>query len=418
MSIGFQRIESLRFTRYLQSCLTELETEMEFETDLKLVQYLRIQHLTERIAIFNDKDGEIEEVTTFPAAPTPRATYINAFQLELDSIKESLPARFRADTVIRIYLQSAALRLYEPPKVDQSFIEALTMSLAAPYGVTSSLLDELYRTHAIMIDWFDRWTAIPISSYYSHTLPTYTLIIYSISMLGRWAKLFTPRAPRQGPSTPMPDDPSAVEQSVSTPGSSASAISPAAGPTRTPMSSGSDMSDVYNLRSVEESLDSMIPAAVVSLQTLVERHPGLIIDIPQILTTLQSRIMQVSASIKRCAVEGESKDPNLWSVSAVKMLIVKVKLERWAELVAEDTEALTLEDLATQDAIMGEVDGQLLQDGYLQDSMDFGAAGGMPWMADLMEGSGDNTGWFGGYMDWGVGGMNPPGMNPPGNVDQ
>lgn len=95
MALGFGRIESMRYTKYMQECLTTLESEEEYSTDVMLVFLVRIQHLTERISQLNSPDSPTEEVVGVPTAPM--SAYVSAFQAELDRIRIGLPTHLRND---------------------------------------------------------------------------------------------------------------------------------------------------------------------------------------------------------------------------------------------------------------------------------------------------------------------------------
>jgi hypothetical protein len=95
MSLGFGRIESMRYTKYMQECLKTLEDEEGYETDVNLILLVRIQHLTERISQLNSPDGPAEDVFGVPTAPL--SAYVSAFQAELDRIRNGLPPNLRND---------------------------------------------------------------------------------------------------------------------------------------------------------------------------------------------------------------------------------------------------------------------------------------------------------------------------------
>lgn len=80
----------------MQECLQVLEEEQEYETDVTLVNLVRIQHLTSRIAQLNSQDDPTEEVVGLPTAPL--SAYVSAFQGELNRIRESLPNNLKSDS--------------------------------------------------------------------------------------------------------------------------------------------------------------------------------------------------------------------------------------------------------------------------------------------------------------------------------
>lgn len=167
---------------------------------------------------------------------------------------------------------------------------------------------------------------------------------------------------------------------------------------------------------------------MASVQGQLGQFPGLEIDIPQIMSTLQKRFQDVSTSIQCQSVPAEQKDLNAWSMNAIKMFLTRAKLEHWAELVAEGVEALSMSDrprgggrtgvaaaaatgqgggkmMATEDSVMSDLSKSLLQEGFLQDGMNvpyfYGGNGQNPWVADMVQ-NGDASTWFDGYLNWGA----------------
>ncbi|KAJ3501338.1 hypothetical protein NM208_g16958 [Fusarium decemcellulare] len=211
MSLGFSRIESMRYTKYIQECLGVLEREKEYETDVRLVYLVRIQHLTERISQLNSPDDPAEEVVGLPTAPL--SAYVSAFQGELDRIKIGLPPGLKDDGIINAFLNHASLRLYEPPVLDAPRIISMSESLTSPTLGAASALDVFYQSRNALKQFFDNWLDIPISEYYCQTTPVAAQLVYALTMLGRWAKFAAP-IPLPEVQTPMPSDTSANHPNV------------------------------------------------------------------------------------------------------------------------------------------------------------------------------------------------------------
>lgn len=416
---------------------------MEYETDTTLVYLVRIQYLIDRIAQCSSPENNLDDMPVVPALPAPRDVYVSSLQAELDQIRHDLPPRLKLDSrslatpksaiglltlveIFQTYINTAALRLHAPPCIDSELITSLAEALTSSFDRPSSTLDEIYRSHSVLVAWFDNWLSVPVSSYYCQTTATCTLLVYAISMLGRWAKLITPsklHKDRAGiPEDCLTGDGNCITTPASTETPSVSSTATSA-PTPAASDSSQDKEPCgYNHHNPQVRSDPGLPVAVASLQLPLRQQPGLDIDIPAILSTCQARFQQVSSSIqKSSSSEAESGDHNVWSMSAIKILITRAKLERWADLVAAGTEALSLEDCATQDAIMGDVGGNPLQDGFLDGfgeinpgmgMPDFGDGMGPVWMMDLMPAT-EPTAFFDGYIDWST-----VVMNSMGSVDQ
>lgn len=417
LALGFQKSEPMKYTHYLNQLILELETSMEYETDITLVNLVRIQNLSERIAGFVSPLGDAAEMATFPAISSlSRESYVASFQNELDTLRANLPPALKVDKIFQTYLNSAALRLHQPPSIDSDLINSLSKSLSSFDG-PGSPLDGFYQSHSALVTWFNTWLSIPVANYYCQTTATCSLIIYGVSMLGRWAKLVTPAALSTGHAPiPFPDDPSYDERrhtdSMSPTDHPSASSGVSAAETANASQSSLDKEPCgYSDHNAQTKADPGLPTAVAELQARLKKQPGLNIDIVAILSTIQQRFQQVAVSLQRSSLDRETKHPNVWALSAIKLLITRAKLERWAELVAAGTEALSLEDRLTQDSIMGDVGRNPLQDGFLDEAdmsmmPDFGDGFGTNWMMDLMpqmQGQMQNTDpsmWDDGYVDW------------------
>ncbi|EKJ78550.1 hypothetical protein FPSE_01274 [Fusarium pseudograminearum CS3096] len=403
MAVGFQRIESMRYTRYGQSCLSVLEQEREYETDARLVALVRIQHLTERISQLNAPNEPIEEVAGFPTAPM--SAYVSAFQTELDKIRNGLP----------LELQNDIIRLYEPPLLDTSRIISMSESLTTPTSGAASALDIFYQSRNALKQFFDHWQSIPISEYHSQTTPVAAQLIYGMTMLGRWTK-FTAQIPLTGPPMPMPEDTSVQNPNLElykADSEYSASVSPAhVTPLGTTPSACENHSQAASPIVLREGTDPRLPAAVATLRSQIETQPGLYLDVTGILSGIYSKFEEVNASVQASSTEPGTSDHNLWSMSAIKVRITRAKLERWVEIVASGTAALKIHDGDIRDTDMddrGESDnGRATAPGIAQPGneiqMDeFGMSdwNEMPWNSDMLQGV-DPSIWFDGYLDWGA----------------
>lgn len=84
ISVAFGKIESTRYSPYIQQCLNELQESKEYETDGILVHMVQLQRLMEKIAQVNSKTELTESIGGIARAPD--AAYMSTFQSELDKI--------------------------------------------------------------------------------------------------------------------------------------------------------------------------------------------------------------------------------------------------------------------------------------------------------------------------------------------
>ncbi|XP_044719829.1 tRNA processing endoribonuclease [Hirsutella rhossiliensis] len=403
----FGKIESMRYSPYLRECVKDLEESREYETDTILVFLVKVQHLTERIHEQNLRSETSEDIRGIPTAP--KSAYIFALQNELDRIHDNLPREIKMDSTMQIYINTATLRLYEPPLADMKLINQLSESLTVGTVGAGTALDKIYRTSSALRAWFDNWLSVPVSTYYRQPAAIASQLVYGLTMLGRWAKLATPRTMYQG-GTPMPGCGGAGAGTSNMPVYAADHQPPPDG-------------------SAVPETEPGLPAAVGALQSQLQTQPGLTVNIPEILSAICSRLEQVNSSFQTTSAESGKMDNNIWSFSALKIRITRVKLERWAELVSAGAEASNRENSSSDvdgsnaaglgpwrgpdprqvgDGGMGGLAnvqaGSLAQDQtQIQNFL-----GSTPWTSDLLDGI-DPTVWFDGYLDWGAVIMNSMG---------
>ncbi|EGU89125.1 hypothetical protein FOXB_00398 [Fusarium oxysporum f. sp. conglutinans Fo5176] len=372
MSLGFLRIEPMRYTKYIQQCLAVLEQEREYDTDMRLVMLVRVQHLTERIAQLNAPDDPAEEVVGLPVAPF--SAYVSAFHGELDRIRNGLPPELTNDRA-------------------------------------ASALDIFYQSRNALKKFFDDWLMVPIPEFYNQTTPVVAQLVYGMTMLGRWAK-YTAPIPLTKATTPMPPDTSARDphdETYKADSAYSTSVSPAAA---TPsVTTGRDSYETSPI-SLREGIDPRLPAAVAALRSQIQTQPGLSLDVTGILSAICARFEEANASFQMASTEPGSSDHNLWSMSAIKVKITRAKLERWAEIVAAGTEALKIHD-EVRDTDMAESSscdtGRTVGPGAmapLGDDSNMGVAmpdwnPEMPWSSEMLQGV-DPSIWFDGYLDWGA----------------
>ncbi|KAK5992639.1 Transcription factor himD [Cladobotryum mycophilum] len=440
ISMNFGKVQSMRYNNYLQESLQYLEREMEYESDIYLINLVRIQRLTERIAEFNYKDKAVGEIYPVPTAPA--SAYVSAFQSELNHLTNNMPEHLKQDKIFRVFLDSARLRLYEPPVVDKDLINSLSESFASVSLDPSSPLDKIYQSSAAITSWFDNWLSVPVSSYYLQTTAVGSHLVWALTMLGRWAKLATPRAmygqiPIQDPSTQHPNmglyNPDLESSQCE------SGVSGMTGVTagKQPMRPGQPLHHDPRYSGHFEGSDPDLAAAVAVLRSQLQAQPGLMVNVPEILSAICNRFDQANATYQWCSTDSDRLHKNLWVMTALKVRITRAKLEKWAELVSTGGEGMHLEGKAERDAremnmsewyggpFPSQAAGSALDELESLDASSMGqsedpwdavqasfAGSNSPWTNDLLTDL-DPSIWFDGYFDFGE-----VIMNSMGNVEQ
>ncbi|RYP66727.1 hypothetical protein DL770_008745 [Monosporascus sp. CRB-9-2] len=269
VSLAFQRLDPVRYPPYLSQCLRELEVNNEYESDLFLVNLVRIQHLTEQLII--------------------------------------------------CHVNSATLRLWEPPIIDASLLEKIsnsfqTMTLGPNYAPQ---LDIFYRSNTALKTWFQFWLSIDAADYFVMPISACAQLINAVTMLSRWAKLSSPDI-GYGQAPGMTTSSSAVQSAIDPSSAVASAMpSGAPSPTQGPM---------------YRHPDPTIPAAVSAIKAHFLAQPELQIDILGILQAMVTRFEGARREVGQR--QGGAWENNMWELAAKKISLTRLKLERWADIVA------------------------------------------------------------------------------------
>ncbi|KAI0127084.1 hypothetical protein BJ170DRAFT_596643 [Xylariales sp. AK1849] len=307
ISTTFQRLQTPRYTPYIDQCLRELETAKEYESDLLLVQLVRIQHLADRISQLHSRDRMDDELPGIPRAPV--TAYLNAFQTELDRFKAQIPRHLRKNLLLINHFNTAVLRLWEPPIVDARLLENLSESFTSLSLRSPTTLDVFYRSHAALKSWFESWLSVDITDYFYLPMPASAQLITAITMLSRWAKLGA------GGTDPSPN-------SSGDASNTAAVIDP------------STYQIPISLASVPTNPEPepAVALAIAKIKAQIRSQPDLQLDIVGILRALVTRFEEARAEVSM--VQGGVWENNIWDLAARKISITKLKLERWAEIVS------------------------------------------------------------------------------------
>jgi hypothetical protein len=102
----------------MDRCLKELEKTHEYDSDVDLAFYVRVQHLIGRIAQLNQQDKDTEELEPLPTAGAlPHAAYMAAYQAELDTIRKTIPSRLKTDSALLSIMPSPLFCLFALPSL-------------------------------------------------------------------------------------------------------------------------------------------------------------------------------------------------------------------------------------------------------------------------------------------------------------
>ncbi|KAI2782658.1 hypothetical protein F4815DRAFT_429065 [Daldinia loculata] len=401
VSLSFQRIEPPKHTPYIDQCLRELETEQEYGTDSLLVHLVRIQHMSERISQLHAKDHDESELAGITRAPM--SAYSSVFHSEIENFKASLPRHLLSNKLLMCHINTASLRLWEPPRIDATLLEKISNSLSSLTLDSASSLDVFYRSGTALKAWFEAWLAIDVADYFVLPMPISAQLINSVIMLVRWSKLTSPD--RSFTSTPTTATSSVLPQMVRS----------------DPGCSGAALVSVPTVGVKDIDLDPAIPAAVRTIRSHLLSQSELRIDATGILQGMVTRCEQAQEACEK--QRGLPCENDIWDMAARKLKSTRVKLEKWAEMVAAVGGEGRRPELSSNANIAKEVDlgnGNGMGGNWppmpsgMNVSAQFSLEEWSPsawWASDFFEGPGMDQNFFDGPGDYGtvvMDGLEPP----------
>lgn len=138
----FKRFDVLPFTDYMEECLAALEQAQEHDSDLCLVQMVRIQR-------------EIVSIHTTETHNAPPRLYVKAFQTNLERLRKADPCSYD-NLFLRLHYASVDILAWET---------SLNMLQENKNRPLSSHLDDLWNLIAGIKAFVDLWFSIPPSAY-------------------------------------------------------------------------------------------------------------------------------------------------------------------------------------------------------------------------------------------------------------
>ena len=280
LHVGFSRVESLAYSKYVQSCLQELEGAREYESDALLVALVRIQRVTAEIHLLQTDDTNDLNPPPSAVPRASKAAYVAAFQAELDKLKASMPRSVRGSMVIDMSLASAQLHLYELPILTPALLRALSAPVSAGEQGAMSNLDVLYHANTALKRWFDVFMSFPVSLLLTLPVGPSVCLIHATTMLSRLAKLMAPWID------------SRLEKGVGT-------------PSETTVCKGSSSSDAAATPATVEAppktspLLPQIPPPIAALKEHLAVNPNLALDIPGLLEAMANRFEAAAMDLER-----------------------------------------------------------------------------------------------------------------------
>ena len=166
LASSFKKIDALSYTKYLDSCLQNLEAAKEYESDLFLVQMVRLQHLAE--------DTHTTETPT-----APMQMYVKAFEADLLKIRQNDPCKTE-NIFLKLQYSSAAILVWELSL--NEMLENKTQPLR-------NHLDDLYRCLEAIRGFLDVYFSIPTAAYLTIPFSVFGQFAHTFIVLTKLASL-------------------------------------------------------------------------------------------------------------------------------------------------------------------------------------------------------------------------------------
>ncbi|OAA73018.1 hypothetical protein LEL_08802 [Akanthomyces lecanii RCEF 1005] len=313
-----KQLTFMKYTKYLHQCLKDLEDDREYKTDELAVELVRIQRLTEKIFHFHSIDSQVDE-----QPETPTMARLEAFRVELDSLRDALPitgtslTQFENSDLLSCYYHTAYLWIFEPLLAGSHLPDTEVQSLASLSLSGVSISDVFSHFTTALKGWLEDWLAIPVCSYFYIPQPAYVQLVHGAMMLSRWLKIAGLGAAKlSSAGTAVPQKGSTI---LSRPTPALSGVPPCPD-LSLPRDPGSESNHVMSAQIL-----NLLRAEVAAQHSLQ-------VDIFGILDTMAARFE--AAKKEMAAAQGLDWENDTWDLAAEHLKTKKARVEKWRDIVA------------------------------------------------------------------------------------
>ena len=167
LSSSFKKIEAMTYSKYLDDALSILERANEHESDLFLVQMVRLQHL-------------IDDTCRTETPQAPMQMYVKTFKVDLERLRANDPCKDTNNVSLRLQYLIAEIIVWELSLND------LQDNKATPLR---SHLDHLYYCVKAIRTFIDVYFTIPTSAYLTIPFSTFGQFAHAFITLVKLASL-------------------------------------------------------------------------------------------------------------------------------------------------------------------------------------------------------------------------------------
>lgn len=172
-SYYFQRLDALRWTPYLDECMTVLAEEKDQPSDELLINLVRLQLIVEKVGRAPWHEGQ-NDATGSTRAPT--TFYLKALQAQLQDFRMKLCPEIQDNEVLLLHLYSTEIKVHE-----LALSKATIISNSPGFQQLDSLFVCLHATKK----WFDLFLSLPHDSFVGFSISLFTQLAQCIITLFR-----------------------------------------------------------------------------------------------------------------------------------------------------------------------------------------------------------------------------------------
>lgn len=167
LASSFKKIDSMPHTKYLEESMSTLEQAAEFESDMLVVQMIRLQHL-------------IQETFTLETNNAPPQIYVRALSADLERLRRNDPCKDRDNVFLKMQYLTAEILIHELSLID------LQDNQASPLRTH---LDDLNCCVDAIRSFIDVYFTIPSSVYLTIPFSTFGQFAHAFIVLVKLASL-------------------------------------------------------------------------------------------------------------------------------------------------------------------------------------------------------------------------------------
>lgn len=167
LASSFKKIDAMPHTKHLDESMKILEQAAEFESDMVVVQMVRLQRL-------------IQETYLLESAEAPLHMYIKGFQVELEHLRQTDPCKDRDNVFLKMQYLTAEVLIYELALIDLQDNRA---------KATRAHLDHLYSCMKAIKSFIATYFTIPSSVYLTVPFSTFGQFAHTFIAMIKLASL-------------------------------------------------------------------------------------------------------------------------------------------------------------------------------------------------------------------------------------